>query len=407
MMKRRLFNEISQFSLTYKDNEDVWFLGENYSLLFQVSLVDCSIKKIIRIKDEKFMQFRRYWRLLKIRSRVILIPINSTKITIYHTDRDKFSFIYLDEPTVNCMNCIEKEQKLYLISDTEIIVIDVEKERVEEYIPVPANGKVNSMVALLDGEHIFIPLVFQAAVIDFYIPERNFSYTYLDCGANGFVAGVSDGEKIWLAGDSGNIICWSYISGELIIYDQVPEEFESFNYDKQGNFVKWGSGWRPGVCFKFWYDCFLLDDRVWFIPFLSDSLLYIDKRNHRLCKFTLDHERETEFSMKNRPSRKFMFIGIQQERYIKVYSMKRNLIYSIDSVTLLYTEETFLINNIDMMGIEKEYFTVLFEKGIHESIIEGRNISVGELVYLVEGNGAQFHDDTRNESIGTQIYHML
>lgn len=407
MMKRRLFNEISQFSLTCKDNDDVWFIGENYSLIFQAELKDCSIKKIIRIKDEELMQFRRYWKLVKVKSKLVLIPINSDKIVIFHLDREEFSYIYLNKSTANCMNCVKQEGRIYLISDPEIIVIDIEKETIEEYIPIPANGKVNSMAAILVEEHIFIPLMFQAAVIDFYLPERSFSYTYLDCGANGFVAGVFDGEEIWLAGDNGNIVCWNCVSNKFTVYDQTPEDFESFNYDKKGNFVTWGSGWRPGVCFKFWYDCFLLDKKIWFIPFLSDSLLYIDKRDHGVYKFTFDNERETEISMKNRPSRKFMFVGIQQKRYIKIYSMKRNMIYSIDSVTLLYKEERFLIDTVDMRTIEKEFFKTLFEKGVRERVLEGRNISIEELICLVEGEGRELHEDMQCWGVGAQIYHMI
>lgn len=406
-METRWFKEISQFSLTCVDGNDVWFVGENYSLIFQMSLKDSSITRIIRIKDEEFEVFRRYWRLEKVGSKLILIPHNSDKIVIFHLDKNEFTFIQLKRALVNCLSCVKEENILYLIDDFEILVADMENEKIVEYICIPQYGRSTSEVALLIDGHIIIPLIFQSGVIDFNIAERSFMYFPLKGEINGFVTGVVDEKDIWLAGDRGSIVKWDYLTKESTFYDKSPEGFASFNYAKNGEFVPWGSGWVQGVSFQYWYECVLLDNKVWFIPLLSNSLLYIDKKSNTLQKYTFENEDETEETVYKHRLSKFLLVGVYEKRYIKIYSTKRHIIYRIDVMKLEHAEESIDIENVDTSVVEDEYWDHLGRKATQGGVVEKSDISILDLIALVNGKDVENHEDRSNKIIGSCIYEMV
>lgn len=383
-METRWFKEISQFNLVCSDRDHVWFVGDNYSVIFEMDLKDNQILRMVRIKGEEFQVFRKYWRLEKAGNKLVLIPHHSDQLVIYHTDKNEFSFIQLEKAFINCLSCVKVGKILYLISDLEIVAADIENEKIEEYIPVPQYGKTTGEVAILVEGHIIIPLVFQPGIIDFCITERIFCYYPLEGGVNGFVAGAADGWDIWLAGDTGSIVKWNYQTKKSVFYDIPPKGFMTFNYNEKGEFVSWKSGWVQGISFQYWYECVLLDDKVWFIPQYSDSLLYMDKKSNSIKKYTFENERETEWTMKEHRSVKFLLMGVYKKRYIKIYSTKRNVIYKIDAVRLKHTEESIDIAAADKGDVENEYWNHLYKIVANNVIVEKNNISLMDLTALIK-----------------------
>lgn len=403
-MVTKWFKEVSQFNITCSDGDDVWFVGAKYSLIFRMSLKNNSVNQIVRIKGEKFNTVRKYWRLEKAGNKLFLIPCNSDKIVVFHTDADTFSFIELNKTLVNCLSSVVEGNVLYLVSEHEIVIIDMEHEQTVEYIPVPDYGRSVCEVALWIDGHIIIPLVSQSGVIDFCIERKSFSYVRFEGKFNGFVTGVTDGMDIWLAGDQGSIVRWNYISKKIIIYDKPPAGFESFNYDVKGNFIPWGSGWTQGVSFQYWYACFLLNDKIWFIPQMSNSLLYIDKKSNTIQKFTFDNEKETEEIGGDYRSVKFLLVGIYKKQYIKIYSVKRDIIYSIDSMNLEYAEENISIESVDGKNVENECLDFLNGMAVHGGLLENSNISIVELAAFVGRDHADNGRDSLKMQIGKKIY---
>lgn len=407
-MEKKLFNELSQFCFTYMENEDIWFVGQKYPLIFQANIGDCKIKKVIRIEGEKLAQPKRYWKLVKVQNKIVLLPLKHDKIVIFNIDNQEFSFVYLDKPVLDIMSYVIQNRMLYLIFGLEIICLDVKDEKIEEYISIPYKVDISSAVSLLVEGHILIPLIYEDQLLDFNIADKHFSRLDLNCKANGFVAGVVDGQDVWLAGCNGNIVKWNWGSGQCISYNKLPEQFGSFDYDMNGKFLPWKTGWHEtgwqGCCFKYWYDSFMIDDKVWFIPFLSDSLIYIDKRTNELKSYTFMDEGETELTMRNHRTIKFLFIGIEKNRYIKLYSVKRDLIYSIDVKTLNYVEETFNTDQIDTGQIEKEYWDTLYNMACEGGIYESNNISISELLTLAGRERPDIDAAMLNGRVGTHIY---
>lgn len=406
-MERRLFNELSQFCFTYQEDDDVWFVGEKFSLIFQACIKDCTIRKIIRMEDMELEHARQCWKLVKVENKIVLLPCDYNKIVIFSMENDKFSAINLNKNTSPSMSYIKEGQRLYLINNTEIIVLDMKHEKVEEYISIPYQDNILNVMALKIDGHILIPLVYKEQILDFHISDKQFTCLSLDCDTNGFVAGVVDGTDVWLAGCNGNIVRWNYINRKCTLYNKFPEDFESFDYDKDGNFIPSGKGWRQGVCLKYWYACFLIDGKIWFLPSFSDSLLYFDKKTNMIHKYSFKNEEETELTMKSHRCLKFLFIGIQKERYIKIYSVKRDIIYSIDIVTLNYTEETFDIDKVDMMNIENEFNSVLYKKAVTEGIFESKNIFINELMSALDENKTNIDIDALKGQVGTRIYQEI
>lgn len=405
-MERRLFNELSQFCFTYQEDDDIWFVAENYSLIFQACIKDCSIKRIIRMEDMNLEQTRQYCKLVKVENKIVVLPCDYNKIVIFNMENDRFSTVNLNKNTSPSMSYIKEGSKLYLINNTEIIILNIEHENVEEYVSIPYQDIINVIALKIDG-HILIPLVYKDQILDFHISDKQFTCLPLECETNGFTAGVLDGTDVWLAGCNGDIVRWNYINRKCTLYNKFPEDFESFDYDKEGNFISWGKGWRQGACFKYWYICLLIDDKVWFFPFLSDSLLYFDKRTNVIHKYSFKNEDETESTMKSHQFLKFSFIGIQDQRYIKIYSVKRDIIYSVDTVTLNYTEETFDIDKINAMNIENEFKSALYRKASTEGILENKNVFINDLMSVTDENRTSTDIGGLSGQIGIRIYQEI
>lgn len=401
IMIRRVFNELSQFCFTYVDGNEGWFVGDKYTALFKFDISDCSIKKIVKIAEEELIQDRRYWKLVKIHNKIILIPCKHNKIGILNTDNHNFRYIYVNDNFSECTSYIVNNGWIYLIGDSGIFILDSDLEKVIECIPIPDSVKPLSAVAIFKEGHILVPLAQEAKILDFNISDKSFFVVDLACKIKGFMAGVLEGSDIWLAGCDGDIVRWNYESKKEIIYNKFPNDFKTFDYDIDGSYMGWNKGWGKGICNKYWPDSFVVDDKIWFIPFLSDCLLYIDKRENMIQRYVFEKEEETKESFEAHSFVKFLFIGIYDDRYIKIFSVKRDIIYSIDVKTLEYTEEIFDISEIDIEKMINEFYREVLKKGIFEN----RNIRIEDVFYL---DGIKKMDENRIHSlIGRQIYQQI
>lgn len=401
-MDRQLFNELLQFCFTYAEDDDIWFVGERYPLIFQVCMDDWVVKDVIRIKDDEFKDTKQYWDLVKVQNKIVLLPSNHNKITIYHTDTHDFSCIYLESVSA-VMGYYKEGEKLYLISDSEIIILDIEQEKINECIPIPYENIIISGRVFGIGGHIFILLIYNNQILDFCVEDKHFSCLDINCDVNGFVTGLIDDSDVWLAGCSGRIVKWNYISGKCSFYDELPDKFKSYNYKANGDFVPWTQGWTQGICLKYWYDCFMVGDKIWFIPFLSDSLLYIEKQSNIICQYLFGNEEETELTVKTHQTAKFLFMGVWRKRYIKIYSTKRNIIYSIDARTLECTEEIFNIKYVNEEEVKNIIYNVVLRKGTYEN----KNITTRQLIDIINSNKSVHVTNGTDGQIGTYIYQFL
>lgn len=402
-MERQLFNELSKFRFTYVEDGDIWFVAEKYPFIFQICMEDWTVKNVITVKGKRWMNTELYWDLVKVENRIILLPINHNKIVIYHIDTNEFNYIALDKAASMCMWSYKEGEYLYLISRAEIVVLDILQEKISEYISIPYEGDI--IIGKVFGRegHILIPLIYRNQIIDFCITDKSFSCLDIKYDTNGYIAGLFDGSDVWMAGCNGSIVKWNYVSGECVLYDELPEGFRSFNYEENRDFVPWKQGWAEGICLKYWYYCFIVGDKIWFIPLLSDSLLYIDRQSNIMCQYKFENEEETGLGEKNFRSVKFLFMGIYRNRYIKIYSVKREVIYSIDAEMLVHTEENFDFECVDEEKIGK----IVYDTATCQGIYENEYISVKQLINAVNSNKLDYDTEQMCGETGTYIYQFL
>ena len=93
-MKRRIFNELSQFCFTCVDKNEGWFVGDKYTVILILILLIVVLKNS-KIAEEELIQKRRYWKLIKVHNKIILIPCKHNKIGILNTKNNNFRHIYL------------------------------------------------------------------------------------------------------------------------------------------------------------------------------------------------------------------------------------------------------------------------------------------------------------------------
>ncbi len=89
---------------------------------------------------------------------------------------------------------------------------------------------------------------------------------------------------------------------------------------------------------------------------------------------------------------------------VHIYSKKRDIIYSIDSMNLECTEENINIDSIEVESVEKEYLDHLNKVAVYSGLWENSNISIEELAVLVSMNHADNGGDSVKESVGKNVY---
>lgn len=382
-MERRLLNEISEFCFSYVENDKCWIISDNYNLLIQIDINDNMVEKIIKIPGNRFKIARPYWKHTKIDNKIIMLPCNQDMLSIYNIQNQKFNQIKLDKHLINSfMSCIQDGNLLYLIDATYIFVFNPKLEKIINTIKIPYSKKIVSNVLGCHNGHIFITLLDENLIIDFSIYNLQFSYINIESKTEGVLAGIQDNNYLWLAGKNGNILKWNMINKECILFTEFPKEFETFDYNCDGSFIPLTSGWQKGIANKYWLDSFKIDNKIWFIPFLSNGLIYIDIKDNHIYSYVFDKEEETEGSMRTHSCAKFMFLGIAENRYIKIYSIKRNLIYCIDITDYKYEEYRLNSDNIALLQIKNDYMLAICDEACKKGITEKNNFILQDFISL-------------------------
>lgn len=144
-------------------------------------------------------------------------------------------------------------------------------------------------------------------------------------------------------------------------------------------------------------------DYVWFIPFQTNEILYINKNTFEINVFSLIEENHIEENIKKQLlNHKYLLEYVRDNRYIGLFSLKNRWIFEIDSEKLTYEVfdyKLFDTEKIDESLIEKFWnqFDVAFEQELLKLhfFIKTVEITKNKNLYY------------RENRIGKEIYYCL
>ena len=90
------------------------------------------------------------------------------------------------------------------------------------------------------------------------------------------------------------------------------------------------------LCPTFLYSI-MVGEYVWFIPYTTNKIIYINKKNYKLYSFEIEDENETRDTLlANLLHHKYLLEYVKDNRFIGLYSLKNNRILEIDAKELNY-----------------------------------------------------------------------
>ena len=127
-----------------------------------------------------------------------------------------------------------------------------------------------------------------------------------------------------------------YEKNKIKILNNFPTQFGMYDFSKNS------TGKVNNILDEYKFPIFLysivVGKSVWFIPYLTNKIIYIDQESFVLQVFEIEEENETKESILERTDLcyKYLFEYVKDNRYIGLFSIKNNCILEIDTFEQRY-----------------------------------------------------------------------
>lgn len=341
----------------YIENEKAWFVAGEYNALFQL---DMTVNQCVFVAELPVTNgLRLNSRCIKCGNDIFCIPDIGDSIWVYELDKSKFCKIEIenfDKVRLNIVNFWQKGEKIYAVSRglKQIIEINIRDKKIGNFYGLcnVLNERVGLSIKV--GTSLFCPFINSNQICKFNInTKENVIYTILGV-EGGFYTICFDGEKYWLSGFRKQIYVWNKENNTVEIIDQFPEQFGIYNFEgNTSELIDYETDLYETPTFA---DSIATERYIWFIPFQTNKIIYIDKDTFELHVFEIAEEDETEDSLAcGHMNSKYLLQYVKERRYIGLYSLKNNCIWEIDSLKIKVEKKHYSLSRECLEQIEKKY----------------------------------------------------
>ena len=198
------------------------------------------------------------------------------------------------------------------------------------------------------------------------------------------------GGKFWLSGRKKEIYIWEKEKNNFKILNSFPKGFGIYNFENKSDKLLDCESKEYGT-FTF-LTSIPAGDYIWFIPFQTNQILYIDKITNEINAFEIQEEDEDIKSIKSREMNcKYILQYIIKERYIGLYSLKNETILEIDAETMEIKRRGLIFNDINLEKVFPGWIfrdSVKAESHFYKKMIEQNNVNRK----IKADRGAQIYD---------------
>lgn len=374
------------------DGNNAWFVDGERDVLYCLNLFTGQCEFINSIPNSTEQKFRQNPRCMKYRDAIVCLPDLGQHIWIY--DLNQFHKIEIENPCnsrIFINNFWEFEQKLFAVSVglKKIIEINLNERKIDNYYNLNgANIQIAGSVKV--DEKIFIASAESNHIYEFDLKSKSIVLHKLPAVKDRFYGISFDGCNFWLSGYNKAIYVWNKENGTVENIKNLPEGFGIYNYEEKEDFLDCKSVSYDTPAF---IDIKAVGQYVWFIPFKTNKIVYINKDTFDVFSLDIKQEDETKDSLaRNYMGHKFLFLYIREKRYLGLFSFKNNNVLEIDTVNLRVEYKKFFlslqcISEISKNRILGEYY--FLDKIIYQNV-------------LLMGRSKTIKPGTKN--VGTIIY---
>lgn len=384
------------------ENENAWLVWSKENILCHFDFKSGKYELLTQIPDTSYSRFRLTPYCMKYHDDVYCMPAYGKSIWIYNTISYRFDEICIHNSSnvlLNMRDFWEYENKIYVVSNGlgQILEIDPVAKKIENYYhlsnsrSISKSVKVDTKIYSLYSE---LGIIYQFDLVT----KEIFLYKLPDIRRN-VNTFCFDGKNFWLSGFRKEIYVWDKEENKVTILDNFPKEFGIYDFSKETDGV--------ANCITDEYEkstfayLTVVEEKVWFIPYCTNKILYVNKYTYQLYVFEIDEERETKESILERSSlgHKYLLNYVKDNRYIGLFSIKNQSVLEIDSVELKYKYKQFDYHISERLIKEcfDLYNGVFYEGDIWNRVVYNR------MMQLKDNN---IHN-IRSKSVGSDIYKKM
>lgn len=386
------------------EGSEAWFVDGLRDALCYINLKKNKCEYIVNIPNNETCKFRLNPRCLKIENEIYLMPDLGKKVWVYNLKNDQFEHIEIDNPNSVRLGIYKfwvYDHEIYALSVglKKIIEINIEKNTISNYfaIPIPDGEEMDNDAGIRVGENIYCASSGLNQIYQFHLKSKQIITHVVPEVEGGFQTINFDGRLFWLSGNRKEIYLWDKENNTTKVLNDFPPDFGI--YDFTGN----GESILDCTAIKYDTQTFIAsvptENYIWFIPYQTNQILYIDKKTYQIRTLEIDGEEDNRESLlknyRDSLGHKYLVQYVREERYIGLFSFKNNYIIEIDAVEKKVEKKSYIIDAKSISKLKPLVCEILNERNEVDRIIFSNWLT---------RRYAQIKDDVDDLSVGASIY---
>lgn len=378
-----------------------WFCAGEISAIFCVDLNSGRCDLVAWIPECDIMDFRLYTSCIKENNFIFCIPNMAKYVWYYDVKKMDWGRIEVgnEKQLLMSMPAYDKRNnRIWLFEDAKggVFEVSLEKKTREKKYQLPDNETMSFYESILVEDEIYCVSGYKVYCIN---SEGIHAYEISDAKTE-LCTICYDGRNFWLSGHCKDIYVWNPNRGIVKVLEEFPQQFGFYHFERGKDPVVDCSSLFCGD-FPFYINSILLGKYIWYIPFRSNEIVYIDIDTYEIHLLEVEEEKETKESIANHIlAHKYLLQYVYADRFIGIYSLKNGWIFEVDTVDLCVRKKNYRLSGGAILAIaraDKSYYGQrLFRERRKESILFSA---------LLDTNGEEQGEEFSN--IGGFIYRTL
>lgn len=376
------------------ENADAWFISGDEPILYYYNFKDKKCIYVSEIPEDGDDKWRLYSCCIKNGMDIICIPDRANCICIYSLLNKSWKKIEVNNPNQVRLSCIQIEKIdkfLFVYSKglNQLIVWDLALNKIISYIDLihDENEALGFGVFYKNSFYVVSSKCFR--VYEVNLSSYKITTYDLPMIKDELYTICCYDKKFILSGKKKKIYIWNKSERKFCSIHEIPGSFGEYDFSFTYNqLINYNVGIYKERLF---YNSVLVNKCIWFIPFQTNMIMYVDLESNQLRQFEIEDEEETEYTLKHRLlNQKYLFEFVKENRYLGLFSLKNERIIEIDTLKLTYRVLPIMIDDSCKAAFSNKLF------------YDGRKIDQTMYLLLMEKSN-QIREENK-EIIGKQIY---
>lgn len=330
-------NSFIQSAMWHIEDNKAWFIDPNYNNLHCVDLDSCKCEFEVKIPYEGSSGYRMNQRCIKCGDSFFCMPDVNKSILVYQRNGKRLDEIIIDNPDnvrLGIYNFYLYEDRIFALSNglKKLIEIDVNKKRIENYYSFDVD-ELKAVVTLSGTKILSLSNQSRQIICFDMMNKKTVSYMLPDIGKK-FYQICFDGEKFWLGSYYKEVYIWNQETNTIEAVGGFPEGFGIYknvdNENSEDDILDCETDEYDVPTFSY---AVAVEGYIWFIPYHTNQILYVDKNTYEIKELKIEDEIETRLSIMTRDfaQNRYKLEYVREDRYIGLFSHKNRFIFEIDT----------------------------------------------------------------------------